>query len=766
MKRKAKTQIIFTVYTLFALLTCYIMVYAFYHRKDSELILLVFGSYAILALLAGIGFLMYWQRVSRRRRKTSQEAMLKLVNSLASPAMLWTSTLDRVVLNEALIGLSELTKHEDGFDARHVVPWFFGEKIMTDTLIEELSRARDRECTFTTKSGKEHTMIWNTAGMDANEDGSVWFLSIGLDLADIRKMQSELSDYSKRLAVSEGRHMLTMELTDIGILLIEQGNPNWFPSDKLRSMFGITTETITLEEVRERVYPLDLMTFDNHVQTMRSHMNDYLNRTGIMEIRIGSADSQYRWYSYRFKAMQRADTGRLVVGGSVIDVSAEKEKDAMIERIAYEDTVTGIPNRNKLMRMGEDLYNCTKELNTSYWVIVMDIDRFHLINDTCGYASGNLLLRGFAEAMMRQLNLGGFGARISGDNFALILRDTGDDALPQKVIAKIQRALATQAVGQFANRALTCSAGYAKMPLDGDSFEHVLERAEFALSSSKKMPGEIYRYTSQMHDTIVAESMLEQELADAVMNHQLILYYQPKVSLKTGAIVGLEALVRWQHPSGRLIMPGEFIGISERSPLVMQITRFVLYEACRQAHFWQQIGLPPILMSVNVSGTDFYQENICQQITQALRRNALQPEYLEIELTESLALRDIDMTIVRMEELRAAGIRIAMDDFGTGYSSLSYIQKLPFTMIKLDRSFVMDMNDDPVMTEIVSSVVRIARAKGISTIAEGVETAETASKLRALGCDQIQGYYCGKPMPARDVEILLRQNMKERFVFD
>ena len=413
------------------------------------------------------------------------------------------------------------------------------------------------------------------------------------------------------------------------------------------------------------------------------------------------------------------------------------------------------------MKMGRDLYQCTEELGAVYWVIALDIDRFHLINDTCGYENGNQLLRGFAETLKKQLNLGGFGARISGDNFALILRDSGDEDLPAKVVGRIQRSLTTLAVGPFANRSLTCSAGYARMPADGESFEQVLERAEFALSSGKAILGSIDRYTSDMRDSIVTESVLEKELNDAVMNRQLEVYYQPKVALDTGRVVGMEALIRWHHPDGRLIPPSVFIPIAERSALITQISRFVLYEACRQTRLWQKLGLPEIVISVNMSSTDFYQENICATVQRALEKNDLQPKYLEIELTESLALKDIDTTITRMQELRKAGIGIAMDDFGTGYSSLSYIQMLPFTMVKLDSSFIFNMEQDKVIEEIVKSVIHIANTKGIGTIAEGVENEKQEEMLRAFGCGQVQGFRYGKPMTAKEAETLLRENMKQ-----
>ena len=641
------------------------------------------------------------------------------------------------------------------------MPRFFGKKELTDEDIRALVLAKHQEYPITMPTGEQRALIWNTCAVETEEDGVTWLLSIGIDVTDLRTMQSEIEAYSKALTVSRGQHNLTMELLEVGVLLIEQGNAQMFPSEKLQSMLGIKEKDFTVQGLREHVYPLDAVVYDRYVQTMQAHMAELLDKTDSLELRLCAADGEYRWYSYRFKVTENPATGRLVAGGSVIDITKEKEKDARIEQIAYEDTVTGIPNRNKLMIMGGDLYAATRELKTKYWVIVMDIDRFHLINDTCGYATGNEVLKGFAQAIIKQLSFGGFAARISGDNFALILRDTGDDSLPEKAVRRVQRALAQKATGALATRSLTCSAGYARMPADGESFENVMEHAEFALSSASNIHGSISRYTSEMHDSIIEESNLEAQLTEGIMHNELTLYYQPKVSLETGEVMGLEALIRWKHPSGRLLSPNVFIPIAERSQLITHITRFVLNEACRQAKLWQSMKLKPVVMSINFTSTDFYTENICGLIISALKRNDLDPRWLEIELTESLALKDIDMTVERMLEMREAGIQLAMDDFGTGYSSLSYIQRLPFTMLKLDRAFVMHMHDDPVVQEIVRSVARIAKAKQIRTIAEGVETPEQAEALRLAGCNYAQGYLYGQPMTAKETEQYIRKNMEE-----
>ena len=239
-----------------------------------------------------------------------------------------------------------------------------------------------------------------------------------------------------------------------------------------------------------------------------------------------------------------------------------------------------------------------------------------------------------------------------------------------------------------------------------------------------------------------------------------MLFYQPKINLADGEIIGVEALIRWKKPDGTLIPPSAFIPVAENSLLITKISDFVLGEACRQNKAWQDMGLPPITVSINLTSVDFYQTDVKESLQKALAKTGLKPEYLEVELTESLALKDIDQAIHQMKELREIGVKLSMDDFGTGYSSLSYIQVLPITLLKLDRSFIMYLEEDEISREIVSAVIRIAKSKKIETIAEGIETIGQAEILKESGCDHAQGYFFGKPMPAEEFEKFVKTRKK------
>lgn len=299
------------------------------------------------------------------------------------------------------------------------------------------------------------------------------------------------------------------------------------------------------------------------------------------------------------------------------------------------------------------------------------------------------------------------------------------------------------------------------MPEDGSSFLDVMEHAEFALKSGSDAPGSINAYESSMHDSIIGITELEKSLANAIDNNELQLFYQPKIDLATGKIMGVEALVRWIKPDGTIISPSSFVPIAEGSHLIGRISEFVLNEACRQNMMWQRMGYPNIVVSINFASSDFYQKDLKEKVFEALIKSGLEPKWLEVELTESLALSDIDFAVSQMNKLRELGVHLAMDDFGTGYSSLSYLQILPITLLKLDRSFITNIEHDNIAYEIVSAVIRIAKSKKIETIAEGIENSTQEEILRLAGCDYAQGYLYGKPMPPQEIERFFEINMKK-----
>lgn len=693
--------------------------------------------------------------IIRSRHNTSIDIwdIANISENLNTEIIIWTNDCSAVFMNKRLRSL--IGVNESDFNHAETLKKLFGIAEINDNTLNRIISNEIGESTFTDANGKKASIMWSTSLLKQNKKCSLYF-STGFNLTEIKSMQLNL-------AGANDRFNLSMELSEIGVIM-SSDMQNYSASPQIMRMLGLESNVISIKDFRMLIHPNDRIQYDSFRKLLSSEKSSS-NEVRSLEMRLKSANGIYRWYSYRFKAIRTAGSSYPLIGGALLDITEEREKDMLIERLAYIDEVTDIPNRNKLVRIGQETYDCCKLLNYSYWIIVLDIDRFHIINDTCGYEKGNLLLKNFAHLLYKFVGTGGLAARISGDNFAIILRDYGDDELPVRTIMTIQEDMTRLFTNEFSSINLTCSAGYSKMPEDGNSFLDVLEHAEFALKSGTASQGSICAYEPSMHDSIIGDTELEKALSDAIDNNELNLFYQPKINLSTGKIMGVEALVRWIKPDGTIIKPDSFVPIAESSHLIGKISEFVLNEACRQNMLWQRMGYPHVIMSINFASSDFYQKDLESKVFDALAKTGLEAKWLEVELTETLALRDIDFAVSQMDKLRKLGVQLAMDDFGTGYSSLSYLQVLPITLLKLDRSFITNIEHDNIAYEIVAAVIRIAKSKRIETIAEGIENGKQAEILRKAGCDFAQGYLYGKPMPPAEIEAFFEKNATDSYVY-
>lgn len=730
-----------------------------------EYLAVILGCYLVCVVISAFTLAAVLKRLAKKRTEKEKQYLSSIMHNINAMVIIWESNFHYVEVNDVLTAATGYTAADLQDNARNIQKLLPPDAFAPS--LQAIINNRDEEFFVTARSGAKFPVIWNTSLMFTEKDKDrtkYIMMSIGLDMSENNKMKEELIGYSRKLADSETKFSMAMDFSGIGLLLKEQGDYRYYLSEQLRKMTGINKEYITIKELLEHIHPGDTIVFD----TISAALTDTSGKSEEMndvEFRMHSgADAPYRWYQYRYSITPAESIMNAKVGGAIIDITKDKEKDTLIEKMAYIDDVTQIYNRNKFMMIGQEIYDCsigTPNSGIDYWVIVFDIDDFHIINDTCGYLSGNKLLNEFAAVILRSITSGGFGARIGGDNFAVLIKDEGDDALPIAIIDKIQTGLAGVMGDKLGNQPVSCSAGYCKMSDGGDDFAQVLDRAEFSLSLSGDTRGNVVRYDIKIHDKIIQSNIIEKELAAAIDNNELVLYYQPKIDLSDGSLMGMEALVRWIKPDGTVVPPGSFIPVAESSLLITKISEFVLGEACRQNKEWQDKGYPPITVSINLTAVDFYQTNVTESIKNALDKSGLEAQYLDVELTESLALKDIDHAVHQMEEIKSLGVKLSMDDFGTGYSSLSYIQILPITLLKLDRSFVMYLEEDEISREIVSAVIRIAKSKKIETIAEGIETSGQVDILKESGCDLAQGYFFGKPMPADKFEEFMQMKLEE-----
>jgi diguanylate cyclase (GGDEF)-like protein len=426
-----------------------------------------------------------------------------------------------------------------------------------------------------------------------------------------------------------------------------------------------------------------------------------------------------------------------------------KRYQVQLEHQANYDALTGLPNRNLLHdRLRQAVYS--QRLPRAIAVVFMDLDHFKFVNDSLGHSTGDLLLKAMAERLRTVLREGDTVGRVGGDEFVLILNDQSNEEIIYRAMQRISAKVAEPITIEGKELYVSCSAGISIYPQDGRDVDTLLKNADAAMYRAKDHGRSNFQfYTSEMNERVNERLALENALRRALERNELILHYQQKVSLKTGQIVGCEALVRWLHPEWGLVRPARFIPLAEETGLIVSIGEWVLREACRQSRAWMDDGLHPGVVSVNLSVRQFRQEGLVRTVSRILEETRLDPAQLEMELTESMVMGNVDQAIAVLQGLKQLGVTLSVDDFGTGYSSLSYLKDLPIDTLKIDRSFVRDIGsgdeaDDGVLAQ---AIISLAHALHLKVIAEGVETDAQMRFLRRHACDEVQGFFYGEPLP-------------------
>ncbi len=478
------------------------------------------------------------------------------------------------------------------------------------------------------------------------------------------------------------------------------------------------------------------------------------------EVEIECFDGTHKFILNSALPMNAGDgrrTGAIIVNQ---DITARKEAEERIQWLAHFDMLTGLPNRVLFTDRIDHAISIAQRAHTQLAVLFLDLDHFKNINDTLGHRIGDMLLIEMAKRLKNVTRDEDTVSRQGGDEFILMLLDIDADAVAH-VAEKLLSAVAQ--VCQIENHELTVTAsiGIAIYPDDGKDFAALSQSADIAMYRAKQESRNKYCfYTAEMQAHSVRNLQLENELRRALERDQLQVYYQPQVSLEDGHIVGAEALLRWQHPELGAVAPAEFIPVAENSGLILSIGEWVLRTAMSQLKIWMDAGLPPMVIAVNLSAVQFRHHNLPDLITQILDEIQLPPERLELELTEGVAMDDPLGAIAVMDNLHGRGIRMSIDDFGTGYSSLSYLKRFQVYKLKIDQSFVHNVVEDSEDKAIVRAIISLANSLGLLTIAEGVETEGQLAFLQEQGCDEIQGYYFSKPLPAEQFEAFVRGTKK------
>ena len=441
------------------------------------------------------------------------------------------------------------------------------------------------------------------------------------------------------------------------------------------------------------------------------------------------------------------------------DMTERKEAQRRIEFLAHHDPLTGLPNRLLLSDRVAQALAQAHRLQSRVALMFLDLDRFKTINDSLGHTVGDALLKEVVERLKSCVRESDTISRQGGDEFLVLLTDVRDGDAISRVAEKIHQRMTQPFVIGTQALSTSFSIGIASYPEDGDDFDTLLKKADTAMYHAKEAGRNSHRFfTEQMNRQVVEHLALENNLRRALENNEFVLHYQPQLDLSEGRVVGVEALIRWNSPEG-LISPARFIPVAESSGLIVPIGTWVLNEACRQARAWQEAGLPPLVMAVNLSAEQFKRPELVNTVINALVLSDLDTHWLELELTESILIQDAETTLATVRRLKTLGVKLSVDDFGTGYSSLAYLKRFAVDKLKIDQSFVRDLETDPDDAAIVRAIIQMAHSLKLKTIAEGVENEELANLLRMFHCDEIQGYWYARPMPAADMEAFLRAQL-------
>ena len=440
------------------------------------------------------------------------------------------------------------------------------------------------------------------------------------------------------------------------------------------------------------------------------------------------------------------------------DMTDTMRYQQQLEHQASHDALTDLPNRSLLADRLEQAIGYAQRYQHAVWIAFIDLDNFKLVNDSLGHQHGDQLLRTVAARLRACLRECDTVARLGGDEFTLLLMETADTPAAAGLLQRVLESVAAPVTLEGREHTVTCSIGVSVCPQDGIDAQQLLRQADIAMYRAKEAGrNQVQFFEAGMHARINERTLIEAELRHALERGELSLHYQPKVALRSGEMLGMEALLRWQHPSLGMVSPARFIPVAEETGLIVPIGRWVVRTACAQNQAWQQAGLPPQRVAVNLSTRQFKDPGLVDEIVAALHDSGLQPQYLELELTESLMMHNVGAAVEVLTQLKKLGVSLSIDDFGTGYSSLAYLRLFPIDYLKIDQSFVRDMLGDPNVAAIVRSIIGLAHSLNFKVVAEGVEVEAQLAYLRRYQCDEMQGYLFSRPLPPAGIVGLLQQ---------
>jgi diguanylate cyclase (GGDEF)-like protein/PAS domain S-box-containing protein len=571
----------------------------------------------------------------------------------------------------------------------------------------------------------------------------------------------QLHNSKEALVISEERYALAAKGANDGLWDWDLHSGNIYFSERWQCILGYDYGAFghTLENWFEHIHKDDLryveIALSNHLEGLTEHFEH--------EHRIRHKDQEYRWVLVRGLAIRDADGKPYRMAGSLTDITRRKKSEEQLIHNALYDNLTGLANRTLFSnRLSHALQRLKRKQDSVFAVLFLDLDRFKVINDSLGHRAGDEILKTIAHRLELCIRPGDTVARMGGDEFVILLegiQDIGDaERVVERVQAKFQEPIRLEHQQVVHTSA---SIGIVMGTLTYDRPEDLLRDADTAMYRAKSMGrGRFEKFDPSMHHHVVSQLQLENDLRRSLEANEFIIHYQPIVSLLTGKITALEALIRWQHPKKGVLQPGDFIWLAEETGLIVPIGNWVLRTVCTQISQWTLLGLNKLRISVNISARQLLFEGFVETVAQILAQTGIDPSILELEITESVLMENLNTAKDLLHRLRDLGLQLALDDFGTGYSSLSYLQNFPVSKLKIDRSFITQAGSSSEDKNMVNAIINIAKSLSVDLVAEGVETQDQLEWLQNQKCNLGQGFLFSRPLSAVDIEKLLVSNRR------